>query len=87
MVIFQDDAFAAIPSVTVLPLTSDLVNFPLVRLDVRPTAGNGLQQHSQIMIDKLGTLRRDKITRHIGRLEAATVRTAGAALRRFLGLN
>jgi mRNA interferase MazF len=87
VLVLQDDAFDAIPSVTVLPLTSDLVDFPLVRLGVEATNENGLQRRSQIMVDKAGTIRRDKIGRHIGRLDPTTMQAASTALRRFLGLD
>ncbi|HWD58591.1 MAG TPA: type II toxin-antitoxin system PemK/MazF family toxin, partial [Stellaceae bacterium] len=60
LLVLQDDAFDMVSSVTVLPITSDLVNFPLVRLDVDPTDENGLRHPSQIMVDKAGTVRRDK---------------------------
>jgi mRNA interferase MazF len=87
VLVLQDDAFGAIPSVTVLPLTSDLVDFPLVRINVDASGENGLRKPSQIMVDKVGTVRRDKIGRHVGRLDAATIRAAGTALKRFLGLD
>jgi mRNA interferase MazF len=87
VLVLQDDAFDAVPSVTVLPLTSDLVNFPLARLDVEASRENGLQRPSQIMVDKAGTVRRDKIGRRIGRLDPATMTRAGVALKRFLGLD
>jgi mRNA interferase MazF len=86
MLVLQDDAFSAIPSVTVLPLTSDLTGFPLVRVDVNATSENGLQRRSQIMVDKAGTVRRDKIARQLGHLDAVTLRLAGTALKLFLGL-
>ena len=87
MLVLQDDAFEAVPSVTVLPLTSDLMDFPLVRLDVDATRENGLEKRSQIMVDKAGTVRRDKVGRRIGQLDPATVRAVGIALKRFLGLD
>ena len=87
LLVLQDDAFGKISSVTVLPLTSDLVDFPLVRLNVDPTNENGLRQPSQIMVDKAGTVRRDKVVRQIGRLDAGTIRAAGMALKQFLGLD
>jgi mRNA interferase MazF len=87
VLVLQDDAFDAVPSVTVLPLTSDLLEFPLVRLNVDATSENGLQRRSQIMVDKAGTVRRDKIGRQIGRLDPVTMRAASTALRKFLGLD
>lgn len=87
VLVLQDDAYAAVPSVTVLPLTSDLVDSPLVRLDVEATHENGLQRRSQIMVDKTGTVRRDKIGRRVGELDRATLRASSVALRLFLGLD
>jgi mRNA interferase MazF len=87
MLVLQDDAFGTVSSVTVLPLTSDLVDSPLCRLDVEATRENGLQKRSQIMVDKTGTVRRDKIGRRIGQLDRSTMRAASIALRQFLGLD
>ena len=86
VLVIQDDAFDAVPSLTVLPLTSELVDFPMLRIDVEATSENGLRQRSQIMIDKAGTVRRDKIGRSLGRLDPAIMQRAGLALGEFLGL-
>ena len=50
--VIQSNLFAEHPSVTFLPLTSELVDAPLIRIRVEPSAKNGLQKPSQIMIDK-----------------------------------
>ena len=44
------------PSVTLCPLTSTLLNAPLVRIPVQPSGTNGLQKPSQLMADKLFTV-------------------------------
>jgi mRNA interferase MazF len=85
-VIVQSDAFNEITSLAVLPLTSDLQPAPLVRLIIEPTAGNGLERRSQIMIDKAATVLRAKVGRHIGRVDGATMRAVDHALLRFLEL-
>jgi mRNA interferase MazF len=85
-VVIQDDAFDALPSVTVLPLTGDLRNSPLVRITVDPSPQNGLERRSQIMVDKSATIARPKIGRTIGRLDRATMDAVDTALARFLGL-
>jgi mRNA interferase MazF len=84
--IVQSDAFGEIPSLTVLPLTSDLQPTPLLRITVEPSPANGLERASQIMIDKAVTVPRAKIGRHIGRLDAALMPEVGSALAAFLGL-
>ena len=42
----QADAFAALPSVTVLPVTSEVSGEHLVRITVRPSRQNGLRSTS-----------------------------------------
>jgi len=84
--VVQDDAFDVLASVTVLPLTGTLSASSLVRLTVEPTPQNGLQQPSQIMVDKAGTVDRRRIGRSIGRIDPELMRVADAMLARFLGL-
>ena len=86
VLVVQDDAYAALPSVTVLPLTSNLTSAPLVRIAVEPQVGNGLRKSSQVMIDKAVTIPRAKIGNRIGNVDAATMQAVDTALARFLGL-
>jgi mRNA interferase MazF len=75
-----------LPSVTVLPLTSELHDWPLFRVTLEPESQNGLEKPSQIMIDKTVTVPRRRIGRRIGSADAATLRAVDAALAKFLGL-
>jgi mRNA interferase MazF len=84
--VVQDDAFDILASVTVLPLTSTLRDSSLVRLTVEPTPQNGLEQRSQVMVDKAGTVDRRRIGGNIGRIDPKLMRVAEAMLARFLGL-
>ena len=84
--VVQADAFSALPSVTVLRLTSEIHAEHLIRISVPPTPENGLRAPSQIMIDKLVTVPRERIGTVIGRLDDALMRTVGQALTAFLGL-
>lgn len=84
--IIQEDLFDALPSVTVLPLTSELREAPILRITVKPEPGNGLRKPSQIMIDKTVTIPRSKIGEQIGRLDNGTLESVNTALARFLGL-
>lgn len=77
---------AALPSVTVLRLTSDRQAEHLVRVSVPPTPENGLRAASQIMIDKAVTVPRERIGTVIGRVDDAVMRTVWQALAGFLGL-
>jgi mRNA interferase MazF len=84
--IIQADAFAEHPSVTVLLLSSGLVDAPLLRLTVAPDSANGLRQPSQVMIDKAMTVRREKIGRAFGRLNADAMLEVERRLAVFLGI-
>jgi mRNA interferase MazF len=84
--VVQADAFEAIPSVTVLPLTSQLIEASLVRITIPPASANGLRAVSQVMIDKAITVPRVRVGAVIGRLDADALRAVGSALSRFLDL-
>ena len=85
--VVQADAFEAIPSVTVLPLTSDLHDAGLVHLTVLlPDQQSGLPVVSQVMVDKAITAPRSKVGAVIGRLDDETLRTVSVAPGKFLGL-
>jgi mRNA interferase MazF len=83
--VIQSNLFAEHPSVTLLPLTSELVDAPLIRIPVEPSADNGLQKPSQIMVDKTSTLPRTKISEPFGILGDETMLAVTRALIVFLG--
>lgn len=57
-------------STTVLPITSTLVAAPLLCVTVEQSAGNDLQKPSQVMVDKVMAVKRDKIGPAFERIEA-----------------
>ena len=67
--VIQSELFDDHPGVTLLPVTSTLVDAPLLRLAIEPDPDNGLRQRSKIMIDKIVTVRRERLGRRIGRLD------------------
>ena len=84
--VIQDDRYDATDSVTVLPLTSHLVEAPLLRIPVQPSELSGLQRESQVMIDKLTTVRRSNVQSRIGRLAPSQLAEVERALLVFLGI-
>jgi mRNA interferase MazF len=84
--VIQADEFEALPSVTVLRLTSDLHDWPLFRITLSPGQRNGLRTTAQVMIDKAATVPRGKIGQRIGRIDAAAMHSVDGALAKFLGL-
>jgi mRNA interferase MazF len=84
--IIQADAFADHASVTVLLLSSALIDAPLLRFTVAPDATNGLCLPSQIMIDKTMTVMRVKIGQTFGRLGVEALLEVERRLAVFLGI-
>lgn len=85
-VVIQSDLFDEHPSVTLLPLTSDLRDTPLFRITIDPSPENGLHQRSQIMVDKIHTVPRAKIGPSLGRLSDDDQIAINRSLMLFLGL-
>ncbi len=73
-------------SVVICPITSYLVDAPLFRLTVQPAPGNGLKVESQIMIDKLMAVKRERIGKRIGKLAPTPMAQVDEALRTWLEL-
>ncbi len=84
-VIIQSDEFEHLHSVTVLPLTSDVLSLKRCRVLVHPTELNGLQKVSQIMVEKASTVPQSKANQSIGRLSAEDMSAVNQALAVFLG--
>lgn len=83
--VIQSDLFNEHPSVTILPITSELREAPLFRILVNPSEQNGLRKPSQIMVDKPQSVARHKIGAVFGCLNDATMLTVNRALAVFLG--
>lgn len=85
--IVQSDLFNEThPSISLLPLTSTIVDSPLLRLTIDPARGNGLSRVSQVMVDKVLTLPREKIGATIGRLDDDVMLRVTRALAMWLGV-
>ncbi len=87
-VIVQDDLFDATSSVTVAPMTSTLLDAPLMRIRISGGDGrlSGLDHDSDVMIDKLTTVRRSNLHARVGRLTAKQLVEFERAMMAFLGL-
>ena len=83
--VVQSDLFDEHPSVTVLPMTTELRAAPLFRIEVGPTPDNGLQQVSQLMVDKIQSIPRSRAGATIGRLTDRQMLGVERAMAVFLG--
>ncbi len=84
--VIQANHFSEHASVTVLPVTGTLVDAPLLRITVHPSASNGLQQPSQVMVDKVITVRRDKAGPSFGNIDPDALIEVERCLAVFLGI-
>ena len=83
--VIQSDQFVATATVTILPLSGTLVDAPLIRLTVEPSADNGLRKPSQIMVDKTMTVMRDRLGQPFGTVDEAMMIAVNRSLALFLG--
>ena len=84
--VIQSDQFGGHATVTVLLVSSALVNAPLLRVTVDPGEKNGLQKTSQVMVDKAMTVKRDKLGTSFGVAGDEVMLEVGRCLAVFLGI-
>src|SRR5688572_20735903 len=85
-VIIQDDAFGATASVTICVFTTDPIEAPFFRIPIEPDEPNGLREPSRLMVDKVTTVRREKLGSKIGTLSEADTIRLNQAIVVFLGI-
>lgn len=85
-VIVQDDLFSETASVTVVPLTTTFADAPLLRIRIPSGPLSGLERDSDLMVDKLTTVRRSSVQTRVGRLATDQLAEVERALMTFLGV-
>ncbi|AIC11431.1 type II toxin-antitoxin system PemK/MazF family toxin [Xylella fastidiosa] len=83
--IVQSDLLTELDSVVLCPVTSDLRN-AIFRVTVEPTPANGLRTLSQVMVDKISTLPRNKINEPFGRINDERMKAIERALLLIVGI-
>lgn len=84
--VIQANQFNSHSSVTVVLLTSTNVQAPLLRVNVQPSDDNGLRKLSQVMIDKIMTVKRERLGPAIGRLDPDLMIEIERRVAMFLGI-
>lgn len=86
-VITQSDLFNPThASLVVCPITSHLVDAPFFRLLLKPTKLNKLTHSSQIMVDKITAIKKERIQEIIGKLLPEELKRLDEALKLWLSL-
>jgi len=85
--VIQSDVFNEThATVTVLLISSEIVGAPLFRVMVNPTHESGLEKIRQIQVDKIMTIRRERIGTVIGRIDEDTLVGINRALAVWVGI-
>jgi mRNA interferase MazF len=85
-VVIQSDMVTGTASVLVCPCTTELREPVIFRPLVHPAPETGLRRPSQLMVDKITAVRRDKCGRRIGRLDGEKLIEMNECLALVLGL-
>ncbi|MEO3432108.1 type II toxin-antitoxin system PemK/MazF family toxin [Inquilinus sp. CAU 1745] len=83
--VIQSDQFDQVGTLTVLLVSGTMVDAPLIRLTVEPSPTNGLRIPSQIMVDKIMSVKRERVGKPFGRLDDETMLAVSRSLALFLG--
>lgn len=84
--VIQSDHFAEHSSISILPITGMLVDAPLLRITLEPSVENGLHKASQVMMDKITTIRHDNAGEVFGEVAAESLQAVERSLAVFLGI-
>ena len=67
-IVIQSDFFAEIDTAVVLLITSELRDLPLIRVHLEVDQSSGLKKPSQVMLDKIMAVKREKIGTVFGKI-------------------
>ena len=82
--VVQSDLLADLESVVICPVTSELRDAAF-RVTIEPSPAHGLQKLSQVLVDKISTLPRARISEPFGRLDDERMRAISRALLLVVG--
>ena len=86
-VVLQSDVYDSTASVVVLLMTTRLhPDAPLIRYNVLPAPANGLKEPTDVMIDKIFTVPRERTGKRIGKLHPSQMAEITTELAVFLGM-
>lgn len=85
-VVLQSHSLDDLSSITICAFTTDVEEVRPFRPPVKRSPGNGLHKDSCIMVDKISTVRKDRIGERIGELDDEDIARLERAVIVFLGL-
>jgi mRNA interferase MazF len=85
--VIQTDHLPETDSVLVCLLTTTIRNAPLFRFSLPATKETGLVQASQVMVDKIMAVRRDRCGRQIGKVDPESMLSLNRLLAFVVGVS
>lgn len=85
-IVIQDNAFEHHASVAVCLITSRVRGWGLFRVPIVSDEGTGLREPSEVSVDKIQSIRADRVGARIGRAPGEVTFAVDQALRRWLAL-
>lgn len=73
-------------SVVVCPISSEVTGLSLFRVPIPASQGSGLREDSEVMVDNISAVRRERVRQRIGELSRAQMASTDRALRLWLEL-
>ena len=86
VLVIQNDSFDATASITVCPFTTDPIHAPLLRIPIEPSASNGLERLSSLMVDKITTVPKTSLGERLGQLTDEEMLKLNRSVAVFLGI-
>lgn len=86
VIVVQADEFDETDSITICPLTTFSIGTRHARAAIEPTSDNGLREPCFAMVDKITTMPRDRLGKHLGKLKPTAMTPINQAILVFLGL-
>jgi len=87
-VVLQNDRLEGkLESYVIALLTTSDEGARILRVEVEPTADNGLRETSRVMVDKLYSIPSHRMHQHIGKLDAGAIQKIERALMIILDLD
>lgn len=87
VILQRDELVGLFSTILACPMTTHLIDAPTLRPIISPNPENGLQDISQVMVEKLSPLRRDVIRQRIGRVSGDELERLERALIHITGLD
>ena len=86
LVVQADTTLETSTTLTVCPLTTTLIGIGRVRIAIAPTPENGLDEASEVEVDRVTTMRRLRFASVVGTAAPDIMNKVDASLRRWLAI-